>query len=235
MWCASLSSDMQETGISTDKATIWFLRHNSKPRFQLLLWPLRESFGHFWLHPSVPGRQTHTAASARLWATEVQTSWRSTICSSPPVEIANMFYTKIPSCQRSPKWYFVSLHWSICKIPPCFRPCNMWRNNLNTHNFQPVSPCWIEKTTQKSVFSPWHCHQKLFQHFMCFRCSFTEFEAKLHQPLQNCGLYLTRMTINSLWEARQKVMVAELNWLNEKTAVLWHLVAESCTTCHSRS
>jgi hypothetical protein len=42
-------------------------------------------------------------------------------------------------------------------------------------------------------------------------------------------------TINTRWEATQKVIAAELTRLTHKIATQLHLVAESCTICSSRS
>jgi len=42
-------------------------------------------------------------------------------------------------------------------------------------------------------------------------------------------------TINTKWEATQRVMAAKLTRLTLKIAIQVHLVAESCTTCSSRS
>jgi hypothetical protein len=48
-WLASLSFVMERMGFSTKRAAVWFLGHDSKPRFHVLLWPSRGNFGHFWL------------------------------------------------------------------------------------------------------------------------------------------------------------------------------------------
>jgi hypothetical protein len=42
-------------------------------------------------------------------------------------------------------------------------------------------------------------------------------------------------TINTRWEATQRVMAAELTRLTHKIAIQLHPVAESCTICSSRS
>jgi hypothetical protein len=46
---------------------------------------------------------------------------------------------------------------------------------------------------------------------------------------------LSRTTINTRWEAIQRVMAAKLSRLTHKIAIQLHLVAESCTICSSRS
>jgi hypothetical protein len=43
------------------------------------------------------------------------------------------------------------------------------------------------------------------------------------------------ITINTCWEATQRVMAAKLTRLTHKIAIQLHLVAESCTICSSRS
>jgi hypothetical protein len=45
----------------------------------------------------------------------------------------------------------------------------------------------------------------------------------------------TLTTINTSWEATQKVMVAKLTRLTQKIAIQLHPMAESCTICSSRS
>jgi hypothetical protein len=45
----------------------------------------------------------------------------------------------------------------------------------------------------------------------------------------------TLTTINTHWEATQRVMAAKLTRLTYKIAIQLHLVAESCTVCSSRS
>jgi hypothetical protein len=45
----------------------------------------------------------------------------------------------------------------------------------------------------------------------------------------------TLTTINTRWEATQRVMTAKLTRLTHKTAIQLHLVAESCTICSSLS
>jgi hypothetical protein len=45
----------------------------------------------------------------------------------------------------------------------------------------------------------------------------------------------TLTTINTSWEATQRVMTAKLTRLAHKIAIQLHLVAQSCTICSSRS
>jgi hypothetical protein len=45
----------------------------------------------------------------------------------------------------------------------------------------------------------------------------------------------TLTTINTRWEATQRAMVAKLTRLTHKIVIQLHLVADSCTTCSSRS
>jgi hypothetical protein len=52
---------------------------------------------------------------------------------------------------------------------------------------------------------------------------------------ENRGSHLTHTTINTRWEATQRVMAAKLTRLTHKIAIQLHLVAESCTICSSRS
>jgi hypothetical protein len=45
----------------------------------------------------------------------------------------------------------------------------------------------------------------------------------------------TLTTINTCWEATQRVMAAKLTRLTHKMAIQLHIVAESCNICSSRS
>jgi hypothetical protein len=45
----------------------------------------------------------------------------------------------------------------------------------------------------------------------------------------------TLITINTRWEATQRVMAAKLTRLSDKIVIQLHLLAESCTICSSRS
>jgi len=52
------------------------------------------------------------------------------IYSSPPLELAALFYMRGQSCQWSLKWYFFSPYWWFCRLSPCFHLCGLWRDNL---------------------------------------------------------------------------------------------------------
>jgi hypothetical protein len=49
------------------------------------------------------------------------------------------------------------------------------------------------------------------------------------------GLSQNKITINMCWEATQRVMAAKLTRLTHKVVIQLHLVAESYTSCSSRS
>jgi hypothetical protein len=81
---------------------------------------------------------------------------------------------------------------------------------------------------------------------MHFQCSFSKFEVKFHTSVlffqinhfaynQNHGLHLTCTTINTHWEATQRVMVAKLIRLSHKILIQLQLVAECHTICSSHS
>lgn len=56
------------------------------------------------------------------------------------------------------------------------------------------SASWKEKTTQKPMFSPCHCHWKIFWNFMCFWCRFCPPSLTWWkcQPLENWILHFTQ-------------------------------------------
>jgi hypothetical protein len=97
-----------------ERTAVWFLGHNSKARFCLLLWPSTGSSGHFWLHPTVPGRQIHmyhclcSASKSGTNFTEFCCMFRSSL------EFTGMFHTRGLTRQLSPKWCFVILCWWFC-------------------------------------------------------------------------------------------------------------------------
>lgn len=111
-------------------------------------------------------------------------------------------------------------------------------DDLSAQNLQLKCPhIWIQKSTQKSLFFPWHYHKSYFVHLMHFQCSFPKFETKcsayaLFQTWENHVSYLTTTKINTLWEATRSVMVTKLTRFTQKIAIPWHLVAVSCATCH---
>jgi hypothetical protein len=152
-------------GLSIDRTAVWFLGRNSKPRFCLLLWPLRGSFGRFWLHPVVPSRQTHAAATACQTATEGHT------CSSPPLQFTGTLHTTGLTCQQSPKLYFIDLCWWFCELSPRFHLWDLRRDELTInwsfHTFKPRKPL-------KSIC----CHQKLFWKFHAFLMQFSRVLSK---------------------------------------------------------
>jgi hypothetical protein len=72
----------------------------------------------------------------------------------------------------------------------------------------------------------------LIQNFTQMRCSF---KSAISLITENRGSHLTRATINTRWEATQRVMEAKLTRLAHKIAMQLHVVAESCTIYSSRS
>jgi hypothetical protein len=58
-------------------------------------------------------------------------------------------------------------------------------------------------------------------HFMKMHCSFKSAIRKS---------WLTYTTVNTKGEATQRIMVSKLTRLTQDTVLIWHLVAEKCTT-----
>ena len=57
-WLSMLCFDAKSVNFTIDRTDVWFMHCNSKHRFHLLLWSSRGSSD--WLHPAIPGTQTHT-------------------------------------------------------------------------------------------------------------------------------------------------------------------------------
>jgi hypothetical protein len=58
-WLASLASDVERTGFSTDTTAVWFMCRNSKSRLRLLLWP--------FVVLTVPNSSWHTSRWRCFW------------------------------------------------------------------------------------------------------------------------------------------------------------------------
>jgi len=76
-------------------------------------------------------------------------------------------------------------------------------------------------------------------HLLCFQCSLWVLEAKLdatsNEPLENSRWHLMCTTINTNCKTMHRVIAAKVTGLTQKSAILWQLVAGSCTTCCSLS
>jgi hypothetical protein len=71
--------------------------------------------------------------------------------------------------------------------------------------------------------------------FVCMRVCRDVYEGvSKHFRTESITKY-TLTTINTCWEATQRVMAAKFTILTHKIAIQLHLVAESCTICSSRS
>jgi hypothetical protein len=75
------------------------------------------------------------------------------------------------------------------------------------------------------VLSPWHCQGKLFWAFHEFPI---QFEAKLNA---NALFFKSAIRISQITLNKHN----KLFRLNTKIALLWHLVAKSCSTWRSQS
>jgi hypothetical protein len=155
--------------------------------------------------------------------------------SSPTLEFAVMFHTKVLCCKRSPKRYFVGPRQRLRKLSPHRRLWDLWKDNLDSHNLLPKSPhVWVYKSIKKFVFSPWHCHGKLFRAFHAFLTKSSQ--SSKHHLMQKCCTFksstiksrnaLTTHTLNAGWEAK-------LPRTTQKMAILWHILWDSFTACRS--
>jgi len=119
-----------------------------------------------------------------------------------------MFHKRSLTCQLI-KWHFVSLQSWFCKHSPHCPLCNLWRDCLSAHkNFTRSFPT-----------------SELQRPFKCVYCPIP----LLPQAVLN--------TNNTHWETTDRLMAVQVTTLTQKTAILWHLVAQSYTTglCGSSS
>jgi hypothetical protein len=158
--------------------------HNSEPGFHLLLRTLRESFLSFWLHLTFPGRQTCCCFCLLVssWDTnfaEIHCVFKSSIriCWYVPYERPNL-----PAISE------MVLHWSSLTILQTFSTFSPVRPMERLPEYSVFSwsfPMfeWRKKTTQRSVFSPWHCKRRLF-----WAISYAVFlSLKLYLMQMNCS------------------------------------------------
>jgi len=169
------------------------------------------------------------AASAHQWAPETQTSWRIVTCLSPLLEFAGMFHMRGLSCHWSLKWYSIILYWWFCELPAHFCLWNLWWDDLTK------LPPYMNHGNDSEVLFPWHCQWMLFRAFHVFLVWFSWVWniVPSDQPLDSYGTHLTCTTANTYWEAAQRTMAENLTRLGQKIAVVWLLVVENCTICHS--
>ena len=138
-------------------------------------WATTENPGYIPLH----SHHTNTSCWFCSWmGMTTQTLHSYTNCSSPPLQFDGMFHTRGLICQ--PKWHFVSFPWWFSELS-MFCLCDLWGNHLNANNLQLMFPhIWINKTIQKSVFTPWHWHQTLFWAFHALLIQFSRVWRKIH-------------------------------------------------------
>ena len=87
------------------------------------------------------------------------------------------------------------------------------------------------KTSQKSLFSPWHCHVKPFRHFMGSDAVFLSVKQNLMEMHGSAidKLQITCNMHNICWETIQRVRAAKPTELSRHITMPWHIVAESHT------
>jgi hypothetical protein len=164
----------------------------------------------------------------------VQTLQTYTARSNSAIEFASIFCMRDLTCQQLLKWSFIGHCWWHCKVSPCFCVYCLWRDDVNTHNLQPVS--WWMKETPKSHCSPHDivtegCSESFLHlcliflrvkhHILQMHCSFKSTILKLYEHVL-------------AWEGVLRVVTAKLTRLTWKIVIPWHLVAESCPTSHSQ-
>jgi hypothetical protein len=121
-----------------------------------------------------------------------------------------------------------------------------WRVQMTTLHVKKVSPFPFPSTTfYVQIFSPdseikkWNLsserdqvpqpHKATSRLYLLYECVSKSFRT------ESIKKWTTTTTINTSWEATQRVMVVKLTRLTHKIAIQLHLVAESFTICSSRS
>jgi hypothetical protein len=122
-----------------------------------------------------------------------------------------------------------------------FQPVEGWPEHLQSS--PEVSPRLNQETCSKARILPMTLSPKavlsiryvsdavspsLKQH-LTQMCCFSK------SAVRKSWIVLNTHNINTLWKVTQSVMVTYLTRLTQKIAILWHVVAESCTTCSSHS
>ena len=84
-----------------------------------------------------------------------------------------------PNCQLSMKWYFIGLHWQLCKLSR-FHLCNWRRDVLNAHTLKLKSAYVVTEYHLKVMFFHGTVPKSCYQQFIQFQCSLPDFETKLN-------------------------------------------------------
>ena len=135
---------------------VWFLDRYSNPKFRPLLWPLRVNMDSFWLksfgHTGTrrcfcsSANKSHTHR-ADLKYVRSNTRWHV------PYNRLNLPVMSEMVLHRFSLAIFLTF-----SVFPSVRSAE---RRPERHHFYHFPHVWIKKTTQKSVFSPWHCHRPL--------------------------------------------------------------------------
>jgi hypothetical protein len=99
----------------------------------------------------------------------------------------------------------------------------------------------VKRTTRKWQTMRWFEEPHVFLIFIAFNSSqslqskYFLYEGVSKSFRTESTMKYTLTTINTRWEATQRVMAAKLTRLTHKIAIQLHLVAKSCIICSSRS
>jgi hypothetical protein len=150
-----------------------------------------------------------------------------------------MFHTRGLTCQQSPKWYFVFIHnlwtfnkfssvWSVERWPECSQFSVSFPT---THSWKPLRILSFYDIVTKT------CVEHLFpmQFTRVWNKTYDQCVVPPYQPIENLRSYFIYTMINTHRKAVQRCLTTKLTTVTQKIAILWHLVAESCNTCHSWS
>jgi hypothetical protein len=174
----------------------------------------------------------HASACARLWALETPMS-RSTACWNSPPEFIDLYRVR---CVTSRLVLHLSC-WQSRELSSHFYLCSLWKRVLNAHHLTTKVSLYFngEKdmvTMALFLKTSWRILCMYNAVFLSFKQNLIQLHCSLNHALENCGLHCTTTTLNTHWKTTQLVMATELTTLTQKVPLLWHLMAESCTSCH---
>jgi len=156
--------------------SVWFLGHNSTPKFNFLLCSLGGCLGSSCLHPTVPGSQTHAADDTHQWATNEQIHDITQTFHSPLGSV-RLFSIRGLTGHISKMVLCLSFMMMMMTVKPVHTfTCKVGRDNANAHIFNWSFSC-LNQVNHSEVLCSSHsiAIKSCFDHFTCYQCKFCKF------------------------------------------------------------
>jgi hypothetical protein len=127
--------------------------------------------------------------------------------------------------------------WQSRELSPYFYLYNLWKSILNAHHLTTkvsLHLIWEKDMLAMALFlkGSWRVSCIYNAVSLSFKQNLIQLHCSLNHALENCELHFTSTTLNTHWKGIQLVMATELSRLTQKIPLLWHLMAECCTSCH---